>query len=116
MQAETDVKAIEMIEALKKKLPEVWECMLSLPSYMYPGVAGYVMCGNRPGDFMIGVLSNDPFADVVCRADATNYRLLREWAYLTYALPMLATGSKENVEHWIDAGGYLGHRPHGVKA
>ena len=91
---------------LRKKYVE-WD----MPDYMYEGLSKYLIDGQKPGDFLWAVLTND-FVGAVCGADGTNSQMLVEWARFIYnEIPSPAWKSEEAVREWISRGGYNGIYP-----
>lgn len=81
---------------------------LGLPDYMWGGVQRYLEHKIEPGSFLLSVLENAPFTEVIARADVTNQSLLREWGLFCYNdLPGWAWGSKEKVQAWLTLKGLV---------
>ncbi len=79
-----------------------------LPVYMQNAMRRYVEVGQRPGDFLSAVLSNN-FMDAWLRADNLNQKVMRKYAEFLYVYaPPASYRSKENFETWIAAGGLEG--------
>ena len=75
-----------------------------VPQYMHTAIRQYVLDHQRPGDFLVAVLSNDLF-QAVEKADTANSKALREWVTLVYNYcPSDCWGSPTKVEEWIKHG------------
>ena len=77
-----------------------------LPEHMQDGARMYVEEGVEPGGFMYSILCND-FIAAAGQADLKNREALYWWAvWLSNELPRAAWGSVQNVEAWMDKGGF----------
>ena len=75
-----------------------------VPEYMHAAIREYVLDHQRPGDFLMAVLSNDLF-HAVGKADSTNSKALRNWINLIYNYcPSECWGSINSVKEWIKNG------------
>ena len=73
-----------------------------LPEGLQDGMRRYVEDSISPGSFLRAVLENNLFS-AVFRADDNNIKHLTEivrWVY--WEIPMLAWGSPEDVDAWIE--------------
>ena len=68
----------------------------------------YIEQGQRPGRFLVALLSND-LMDAVGRADVANLTALHDWMLFLYnEAPHLSYGSAENFKAWLKSGGVNG--------
>jgi hypothetical protein len=80
-----------------------------IPSHMHEGVRAYVMEGVPAGGFLMALLRNAAFSEVVARADDANQRALLGWAkFLHNEMPAACHGSAGRVETWLAHGGLKG--------
>lgn len=81
-----------------------------VPEHLQPGLVRYLGDGIRPGGFLCAVLAND-LAGAVSRADGDSAKgLVPLVRFLFDYAPVLAWGSTEAVENWIDAGNWWRRR------
>jgi len=75
-----------------------------LPEHMHEGIIAYLRYGRPCGDFLRSVLCNDA-RDAIRRADELNMAALGRWfLFLIRYAPMVAWGSEEHYEGWVEAG------------
>lgn len=73
-----------------------------LPEYMWSDVELYLIYGAKPGGFLLSVLENAPFTEVIARADDKNKKMLQEWAWFVYnSIPAGAWGNPGFVAEWM---------------
>lgn len=73
-----------------------------IPQYMRAGLINYIEKGEKPGDFLVAVLSNK-LDEAVARADGNNIDLLPAYVvFLHNQAPSGCHGSSENVKEWIE--------------
>jgi hypothetical protein len=76
-----------------------------IPEYMHHGIVAYILFGDRPGDFLSAVISND-LIGAIKGADAVNAGKLPEYVRFFYNdTPGECWGSEELMEEWIKRGG-----------
>jgi len=94
-----------------KKINEItkkWVNKHGIPEIMANALALYLFKGIHPGGFLLAVLSND-LVGAIQRADDINIKLLKEYATILYwDFPMVAWGSKEKMEKWMENEGLKG--------
>lgn len=79
-----------------------------LPSYMVPGVLGYIERGEPVGGFLSALFSND-LRGTFERADDTNQRAVLTYMKFLYGYaPAGCWGSPERFEKWQEQGGLEG--------
>ena len=79
-----------------------------LPEHMRPGMRRYVENGDRQGDFLMAVLTNN-LTESFGRADHLNLRAMETWAqFLRWELPSNCHGSPQLVKEWMEMGGEAG--------
>lgn len=72
-----------------------------VPNYMIEGVHNYLAFGDRPGSFLMAVLSND-LLGAFQQADENNRQSMLGWAMmLECCIPMHCRGSKQAVDKWL---------------
>lgn len=76
---------------------------------MFPSVVAYVLWGRPVGPFLRGVIANEPFQEVACRADGENALALPSWARLVVnVFPSRSQGDSVSYRNWIKQGGWEG--------
>ena len=79
-----------------------------LPDYMQGGVARYVVCGIKPGSFLLAVFSLEKEI-AARRADTTNISCLTTWfGFVANECPADCFGSPDKVRAWVERGGLIG--------
>lgn len=79
-----------------------------IPDYMQEGLIEYVLHGNRVGNFLTAVLTND-LKEACARADETNLQLLPNYVKFLYNhTPLGCWGAEDRVESWMERGGFEG--------
>jgi hypothetical protein len=100
-----------VIPGLPIMLPEPFNGLLEarvlaagLPEHMHEGIIAYLRYGRPCGDFLRAVLCNDA-RDAMRRADEANAAALGNWfLFLIRYAPMIAWGSQEHYDGWLEAG------------
>lgn len=96
---------------MDKRIEEKFErlCKLNtIPSHMISGIKNYVLYGEKQGDFLQAVFSNDLFG-AYGRADMYNKEALEHYVTLIYNyLPSSCFGNRKAVEEWSELGGLVG--------
>ena len=77
--------------------------------YMAGGVERYIEQGIPPGHFLTALFANDLMEAFAC-ADGNNRAAMWEWCVWLYnaRIPRDCRGSRENVQAWIEIGGWDG--------
>ena len=71
-----------------------------IPAYMQGAIERYIMKGVIPGDFLVGVISND-LKKAVWHSDSTNSKLLRNYVMFFYNnAPSECWGSLNKIVLW----------------
>lgn len=80
----------------------------SIPEHTMVALIDYVELGRIPGDFLAGLICNDPIMDVLASADSDNriaLWIIKDFIY--NIMPAKSWGSKESLYNWA-AEGWLG--------
>ena len=97
-------KTHSIIESIEQSMADK-----GIPQHMREDVLAYVEHGRSPGGFLASVLFNNPFIDVVAKADSANRDALEGWMLFVYNdLPMAAWGDRASVDQWVNQGGLRG--------
>ena len=77
----------------------LWDC--GIPEYMHSAILNYLLHRLQPGDFLLGVLSND-LAKAVGHADANNRGFLPNYVTFLYNyVPSECWGNEVKVLQWL---------------
>lgn len=83
----------------------------TIPDYMLPHVAAYLMFGEppEPGDFLEAIIMDRAFSEVVPLADDQNQQAFMTWHRLLHnVFPWQAWRGIGNMETWVNQGGTKG--------
>lgn len=82
-----------------------WNVMSGLPDVGQEALKNYFLYAYQPGSFLTSLLSNDPWTEVVARADHWNKPSLGKYAeWLQDFAPQGSWGSPATVRSWLDKG------------
>lgn len=82
-----------------------WNGMSGLPDTSQEALKNYFLYGLQPGGFLTSLLCNDPWPDVITRADHWNKPLLGKYLeWLHDHAPEGSWGSEEAVSSWLNKG------------
>ena len=79
-----------------------------IPEHMRAGMRLYVENGITPGSFLFFLLANESWSEVLALADDVNRRSMGSWRSFFTTIPMACWGSRENVQRWMEHGGFFG--------
>lgn len=79
-----------------------------IPEHMRQGTKLYIENGITPGSFLFFLLADEKWSDVLAMADSVNSASMYQWRQFVSGIPMACWGSRENVQRWMDHGGYNG--------
>jgi hypothetical protein len=103
MTTQTTLLPQDMAAALERHI-------IRIPTHCREGFLAYLQYGQRPGSFLLAVLSND-LAEACARADDDNRPALYDYVFLlTNYAPSDAWGSPSRVSDWIERGRELAAR------
>jgi hypothetical protein len=79
--------------------------MSGLPDVSQEALKRYFLYGLQPGSFLTSLLSNDPWQDVIARADHWNKPVLGKYLeWLQEYAPQGSWGDRNSVQSWLDKG------------
>lgn len=80
----------------------------NLPTLTQEGIARYVICGVKPGSFLLAVFAGERTI-AEHKADHLNKPLLMKYfAFVETECPRDCHGSSDKVRAWVERGGVLG--------
>jgi hypothetical protein len=83
---------------------------VGIPEHMREGLTNYILDGVSAGGFLKAVIKNN-LVDAYGTADHINGNCIRAYADFLYnGMPVMAWGSQEKYEKWINHGGMYGKK------
>lgn len=79
--------------------------MSGLPDVSQEALKNYFLYAFQPGSFLTSLLCNDPWTEVISRADHWNKPVLGKYAlWLQDFAPVGSWGNRDSVKSWLDKG------------